>query len=275
MRAPAVLVVALLLLVAGVAGCAGRVEAPGASDAGPVDVLAQGAVDIEVQPLLDALEDRRRVQLASWTFWRGRMGGKSVVVSLTEQGPINATAATTLGLQHFRPRLVINQGTAGAHDPGLRIFDIVVGRSTVDFGAFASTPAPAGAGVSQTRWTPMPHAFRIDGKEQKFASFPGDEAAARAAQATAYRYGRVIPAVIGSAFEFNNEIDRIRWIHATYGTASEDMESAFAAGAALGFKTRFLAIRVIANSAFLTDAPQPIAARHCAEFVVAVIKQLP
>src|ERR1700693_5628042 len=137
-------IVALLILAGAAAGCAptgGRVDPPRASDASPVDVLVQGAIDDEVQPLLGALADAREIQLAAWTFWRGRIGGKSVVVSRTEAGPINAAASTTLGILTFSPGIVINQGTAGAHDPQLKIFDILVGQSTVDFGAFASTDA--------------------------------------------------------------------------------------------------------------------------------------
>lgn len=269
---------ALLILIAAATGCApagGRVDALGASDAPPVDVLVQGAIDVEVQPLLDALEERREIHLGAWTFWRGRIGPRSVVVSHTGAGPIDAAAATALGIAHFRPRLVINQGTAGAHDPQLKIFDIIVGQSTVDFGAFSTTPAEAGAGISTSRWRPLAHLMRIDGRDQKLDRFPGDEAAARVALATPYPHGRLVSAVIGSAHEFNNEIDRIDWLRATYGGSSEDMESAFAAGVAVGFKTPLVAIRVIANSAFLPDEPQAISARYCGEFVVAVIKRLP
>lgn len=233
---PPAMVVAVLIFCAVAVGCAsagGSVDLPGGS--GPsVDVLVQGAIHLEVQPLLDALEDARKVQLAAWTFWRGKIGSKSVVVSRTGAGPINAAASTTLGILSFRPRIVINQGTAGAHDPTLRIFDILVGRSTVDFGAFTSTDAGTGEGVSMSRWHPLGFVMSVDGHKHDFGTFPGDETALRIAGATTYAHGRVIPAIIGSAYEFNNEIDRLNWLRATYGTSSEDMESAFAAGVALG-----------------------------------------
>jgi adenosylhomocysteine nucleosidase len=249
---------------------------PGSARPPGVDVLVQGALDLEVQPLLAALEDRRETHVGAWTFWRGRMGGKTVVVSRTDVGPINAAGATSVGILTFRPTLVINQGTAGAHVPDLKIYDIVVGEMTTQPGAFQSTHAAAGEGVSMSRWTPLYYSLRMDGKPHEFkGGFPGDEAAIRVALRTPYPHGRVMKGVIGSAFEFNNEIDRINWLHRTYGQSSADMESVFAAGVARGLNTRFLAIRVIANSAFLPDRPEPIAARYCAEFVVAAIKQLP
>ena len=43
-----------------------------------------------------ALAGKEQIQIAAWTFWRGRIAGKTVVVSRTEVGPVNAAAATTL-----------------------------------------------------------------------------------------------------------------------------------------------------------------------------------
>ena len=239
------------------------------------DIVVQGAVDTELQPLLNALEGKEPIQIAAWTFWRGRIGGKTVVVSRTEVGSINAVAATTLAIVNFRPRLIINQGTAGAAVPDLKLFDIVVGESTVDYGAFRSAHADAGAGVDLSRWTPMPHRLRLDGGERiAFDRFPGDPAAIDAALRIANPRGRVVKGVIGTAFEFNREVDRLAWMNKTYGVVSEDMESAYAAGAAAGFKTPFVAIRIISDSDFLGTEFQPVAGEYCAAFVLEFIKTL-
>jgi adenosylhomocysteine nucleosidase len=235
----------------------------------------QGALDWELQPLLAALSDKQQIQLAAWTFWRGRIGDKRVVVSRTEVGPINAVAATTLAIEHFKPRLIINQGTAGANDPELKVYDIIVGSETVDYGAFRSAHADKDAGISQSRWAPLTHKLRLDGKERiEFKRFPGDEAALTAALATPYAKGRVRKGVIGAAFEYNREIDRLLWVRQTYGTDSEDMESAFAAGTAVGFKVPFLAIRIISDSEFYAPELKEAAGEYCAAFVVEVIKRL-
>lgn len=240
-----------------------------------VDVVVQGALDSELQPLLAALENREQIQIAAWTFWRGRIGRQRVIVSRTEIGPINAVAATTLAVTTFKPKLIINQGTAGANDPELKVFDIVVGEASVDYGAFRSSHADAGEGVSQSRWTPMLHRLRLDGVERTpFKNFPGDEEAMKLALDTPYKRGRVTKGVIGTAFEFNKEIDRLVWVRKTYGAASEDMESAYAAGAAAGFKTRFLAIRIISDSEFHSPKLEEIAGEYCAAFVVDVIKRM-
>jgi adenosylhomocysteine nucleosidase len=241
----------------------------------PVDIVIQGAVDTELQPLLAALTDKEQIQVAAWTFWRGQLGGKRVVVSRTEVGPINAAVATTLAIVHFSPRLIINQGTAGALEPSLKVCDIVAGEATVDYGAFRSVHADAGSGVSQSRWTPMSHWLRRDGRERvEFKQFPGDADTLATVLATPNPRGRVLKGVIGSAFEFNREIDRLVWANRTYGAISEDMESAFAGGTAIGFGVRFVAIRIISDSEFHSPEFQRVAGEYCAAFVVEVVRRV-
>src|SRR4030095_7672318 len=175
----AVCLVALFIADSQAQTDAARINDKSGSD---VDIIVQGALDSELQPLLAALEGKEQIQIAAWTFWRGRIGAKRVVVSRTEVGPINAVAATTLAIVNFKPKLIINQGTAGANDPELKIFDIVVGEVTVDYGAFRSSHADAGKGIDMSRWTPLHHRLRIDGKERKaYPHFAGDEEAMRIA----------------------------------------------------------------------------------------------
>jgi adenosylhomocysteine nucleosidase len=239
------------------------------------DIVVQGAVDTELQPLLAALVGAQKIQIAAWTFWRGRIAGKTVVVSRTEVGPVNASTATTLAIVNFRPRLIINQGTAGAAVPSLKLFDIVVGEATVDYGAFRSARAGAGAGIDPSRWAPMPHRLRLDGRDRiAFERFPGASSAVAAALSIPNPRGRVVRGVIGTAFEFNREIDRLVWMNKTYGVVSEDMESAYAAGTAAGFRTPFVAIRIISDSEFHNAEFQSIAGEYCAAFVLELIRTL-
>ena len=276
----AFLTLALTLMVALGAACttartAGPVAAP-ARTAQAVDVVVQGAVDSEVDPLVKALTGATRIQIASWTFWRGRLGGRDVVVSRTEVGPINAVAATTLAIMTYHPKLIINQGTAGAADPDLRVFDLIVGEATVDYGAFRTPHVDAGGGSNQGNWTPLPHRLRFEGDERvALPVFPGDPDVLRAALAQPYAHGRVLKGIIGSAFQFNQEVDRLDWIRRTYGAVSEDMESAYAAGTALGFHTPFLAIRIISDSDYYAPGIHPDAAERCATFVAELVGRAP
>jgi adenosylhomocysteine nucleosidase len=240
-----------------------------------VDLMVEGAVDGELQPLLAALKDKKEITIASWTYWTGRIGAKSVVISRTEMGPINAAAATALGIERFHPAAVINQGTAGAHNPQISLWDIVIGESTTDYSAFKSAEAPKGAGVDPARATPLMHKLRLDNKTlTDFPRFPGDARLAAAAAAMPYSRGKVVKGNIGSAFQLNRELDRIDWLHRAYGTDSEDMESAYAAGVAAGMKTPFLAIRIISDSEWSHPTFEKIAGEYGAAFVLDFIRAL-
>jgi adenosylhomocysteine nucleosidase len=242
-----------------------------AAPACAADLLIQGAVDWELQPLLAALQNRREVKVAAWTFWTGRIGGHGVVISRTDVGPINAAAATALGIHEFHPSVVINQGTAGAHNPDLNVYDIVVGDKTVDYGAFTSGPAGRGQGSDSGRWSAMPHRMRIgDSEFATYAAFPGDPAWVVRAEAQPYAHGRVVKGVIGSAYQYNREIDRILWLRRTYGSDTEDMESAYAAGVAVAMKTPFVAIRIVSDSEF----SHPQLERRAGEYVAAFVAEL-
>ncbi len=235
--------------------------------------MVEGAVDFELQPLLAALTHKQRVQIASWTFWTGNIGSRSVIVARTEMGPMNASAATALGITRFHPRAVINQGTAGAHVAGLNVFDIVIGKETIDYGAVRSNHGDAGAGIQVDHWIPMATELRLDGEHiTRYERFTGDPGLSALAARTAYSHGHLVDGVIGSAYQFNRELDYIKWVHGAFHTSSEDMESAFAAGVAQGLGVPFLAVRIISDSEFNHPRLEKMAGQYCAEFVVDMIR---
>jgi len=246
----------------------------GAHPAASYDFLIQGAVDTELQPLLTALQNKKQVHLAAWTFWTGRIGKHKVVISRTEVGPMNAAAATALGIRKFRPKAIVNQGTAGGHDPKLPLWEIVVGVETVDYGAFKSSHGDEGTGSDPRRWTPLYPRLRFDPLQppKEFRSFPGDPKLIAWAEGGKYDRGRVRKGMIGSAFQFNRELDRIKYIYETYKTDTEDMESAFAAGVAAGMGVPFVAIRIVSDNEWHHPNFERIAGQYCAEYVLGLLR---
>lgn len=236
----------------------------------PADVMVEGSGDWELQPLLQALEQKHEVKLDAWTYWTGHIGKLSVVIARTGEGPVNAAAATVLGIGHFHPKLIINQGTAGGHDPNLHLYDIVVGEKTVDCSAFMSDRAEPGEGTDPKRWHPLYP--KVDGIEYK--GFSGDPKLIAAALATPYTRGRVVKGIIGSGFQYNRELDQIAWLRKTYGTDSEDWESAYAAGVAVGMHVRFVAIRILSDTEWSHPHLERDAGTFCATFVVDLLRHL-
>jgi adenosylhomocysteine nucleosidase len=250
--------------------------APASAATRRYDLLVQGALDSELQPLLAALEGSRRIQLDAWTFWTGRLAGKRVVISRTEVGPLNAAAATALGIRHFRPRAIINQGTAGGHNRELKLWDIVIGERTTDISGLAQKHGDSGTGVQFERWWPLFHRLRLDGRElSAFQSFSGNQRLVQAAMRVPYARGRVVAGNIGSAFRFTRELDLIDWERRSYGTDCEDMESAYAGGVATAMRTPFVAVRIVSNTEWEHPTYERVAGQYSAEFVLALVRALP
>ncbi|RNW15011.1 5'-methylthioadenosine nucleosidase [Serratia nematodiphila] len=265
----------LLLAAAGAAFSPLSFGQPAA--AGPI--VVQGAMPVEAERFAQRLENPREEQIGGWRFWHGTVDGYPVVVSETLKGMSNAAAATAIAATQFHPVAIINQGTAGGHDPALKVYDIVLGKYSVNLGAF-KTPAKAlGEGSDSRQWQPMDLlAYKGSAGEDKKAhslrQFPADPNLLAIAQSVKsdYRQGKVVEGVIGSADVWNSELDRIRYFHDRYRTSVEEMETASAAQIAAEFKVPFVGIRVLSNNITNQGKYDPQTGLACQDYVYQVVK---
>ena len=88
-----------------------------------------------------------------------------------------------------------------------------------------------------------------------------------------YRHGRVVPGIIGTADEWNRQVARINWLHQTYNTAAEEMETSSAALVAEAYKVPFVGIRVLSNTDLHGEEFDPQTAIHCQQFVIDYAKR--
>jgi adenosylhomocysteine nucleosidase len=272
-------VIATFLAGALLSACGTReAAAPAPGAARPV--VVQGAMDVEVKTLAGALANVTEEKVQGWTFWSGTLDGYPVVISKTLKGMSNAAAATAIAAERYHPVAIINEGTSGGHDPGLHVFDIVLGTQTVNIGAFKTGYRAHGEGSNFADWNPL-DLMRSEGSAgqdpnaRTMRRFPGDEkllAAARSAGGT-YRKGRVVEGVIGSSDMWNSEIDRIQRFHEQFGTTAEEMEAASAAQIAGQFQIPFLGIRVLSNNITNSGAYDAGTGDACQQFVLAVVKK--
>jgi adenosylhomocysteine nucleosidase len=241
-------------------------------------LVVQGAMQIEVETLATRLEQATVDRVGEWTFWRGTVDGYPVIVSKTLKGMSNAAAATVIAVQKYQPGSIINQGTAGGHDPDLQLYDIVIGSRSVNLGAFKSPFKAAGAGSHPLEWKPL-NLTAADGSAATdrgggLAGFDGDPAlmATARAQKASYSRGRVVEGVIGSSDLWNDEVDRVLALHRMYGTTVEEMETASAAQVAAQMGTPFLGIRVVSDNITNGAAWDPKTSEACEDFVYQVVK---
>ena len=224
-----------------------------AAAAAPVKpVLLEGAWDKEISAWGADLKGAKCQQIGGWTYTSGMLDGCPVVVCRTGEGGARAAGATAVGIEHFRPCAVISQGTARGNDPALHVYDIVLGRKSFDSSAWRSHPSAKGAGVDyrdiELRGTYDPTAGRRDSNSQIY--YFADEdllAAAHEAQVT-YTRGTVVEGCINTSNSWNEQIDRILWLHRAYGASCEEMETNAAAQICQAYHIPFLGIRVISNT---------------------------
>lgn len=271
-------VLAAALLTA--CGAREATEAARAAAAAVRPLVIQGAMDVEIKKLALAIENGTEDHVSGWTFWRGTLDGYPVVVSKTLKGMENAAAATAIAAERYHPAAIINQGTAGGHQPDLRVYDIVLGADVINIGSFKTGFRAPGQGSSFKDWTPL-DLMRSEGSAgqdpnaRTMRRFHGDEGLLAAARNVSdrYRKGRVVEGVIGSSEVWNSEMDRIQLLHDAFGTTAEEMETASAAQIAGLFQIPFLGIRVLSNNITNDGAYDAGTGEACQDFVVLVAKR--
>jgi adenosylhomocysteine nucleosidase len=252
---------------------------PAPASVGARPVVVQGAMDVEIRKLAGAIENAKEEKIAGWTFWSGTVNGYPVVISKTLKGMENAAAATVLAAERYHPIAIVNQGTAGGHQPDLHVYDIVLGTYAVNLGSFKTGYRARGGGSNVAEWAPL-DLMRSDGSAgqdpnaRTMRRFPGDKGLLSAARSARdlYRKGRVVDGVIGSSEIWNSEIDRIQRFHDDFGTTAEEMETASAAQIAGLFNVPFLGVRVVSNNITNHGAYDPKTGEACQEYVFAVVK---
>lgn len=258
--------------------CVLMVTLPAFAQAGRPPVLVQGAMVSETERLVALLEQPRLEQVGTWSFWHGTIDGYPVIVSRTNKGMSNAAAATVLGIERFHPVAVFNQGTSGGHDPDLHVYDIVLGTSSLNVGAFRAMFRKRGDGSRPLEWVPLdllaegsaisasaPH------RPARFDADPTLLAVARQARGS-YTRGRVVDGIIGSSDMWIDELDRVDQFHTDFGTSVEEMETASAAQVASALRVPFIGIRVLSDNITNASSYDAKTGEACQEFVYSVLK---
>ena len=215
-------------------------------------IMLQGAMDVETELMIHALQDPQTVALGPWEYTTGTLEGYPAVVCRTHIGMVNAAASTALGIRQFQPAAIINQGTAGGHDPELHKHDIILAKAVVNIGSCKTDLHTEGKGSHPEGWQPMAvEVANLSTSQWEYVeSFEADSNLLQTAQelAPTYTKGRVVLGTIGSGDQWNREIDRILWLNQTFGTSAEEMETAAAAQVAQNMQVPFLGIRILSNN---------------------------
>ncbi|MCQ8211338.1 5'-methylthioadenosine/S-adenosylhomocysteine nucleosidase [Cetobacterium somerae] len=240
-------------------------------------ILVQGAMDMEVDYLVKNLKNPTKEHVGSWTFWKGTFENHKVIVSRTEVGLVNAAAATTIGIERYSPTIIINQGTSGGHDISLHTGDIVLGSEIINIGAMRTDRKEEGVpeNIRDSIFFDVVQRLRDNNDNlTTYKTFISDPSLIETAKNTSYSQGKLSLGTIGSADQWNREIERIKYLNTTFKTKTEEMESIAVAQTAKAYNIPFLAIRILSNTEIHNEEFNPKTALWCQEFTMNVIKNI-
>lgn len=239
-------------------------------------IVIEGAMNTETEVLIRALKNPVVYREMNYMFVAGTYKDYPVVVVRTEIGVANAAASTALAIKKFNPCAVINQGTAGGHDPALKIGDIVIGERSFDNSAYRSAYSAAGAGIDLTKQENL-GTYAYDAATKKFQAYTeylADPTLLRVAKsvADANKNFNVTTGVIGTGNTWYECVDYINFLHDKYGSSCEEMETNVAAQVCQNAGVPFIGIRVLSNNVTNSREYVPESAKVAQEFVLLVVE---
>lgn len=234
-------------------------------------------MDSECSSLMSRVENKVTKHIGGYIFCEGRINGVDVVVIRCLIGTVNAAVCTALAIERYMPKCVIIQGTAGAHNPELSQYDIVVGKRAVALMNIVSPRKKAGEGTNPFEWEDFgvqSYSLRDDTIDF-LNSFECDRELYDLALTVPYSHGRVTGGVIGCLDAWNRETDLILYYRKEKGTDCEAMEGVAVAQVCAAFDVPMIEIRVISNSELRDDQRFKEDTAVCGqEFIMDFLKKL-
>ena len=229
----------------------------------PVAII--GAMEQEIALLQSRIAQPQHEKVAHVAITRGTLAGKPVLLAQSGIGKVNAAITTTILLEKYQAACVINTGSAGGLQGGMKQGDVVVGIQTAHHDADATA-----------------FDYVIGQLPQMPARYDSDatlvEHAARAA--VAFDAAAIHRGLIVSGDQFINHPDKIARIRTHFPDAlAVEMEAAAIAQTCYQFARPCVIIRALSDLAdgeaeYSFETFLQMAATHSAEMVENLVKAL-
>jgi len=223
-----------------------------------------GAMAEEITLLKEQMRQGEEIHIRKYTFIKGILSGKPVVLVESGIGKVNAAVVASILIQEFKVDYLINTGTAGAIDPGLRVEDTVIAHSLTYHDVDVT-----GFGYKLGQMAGMPDLY-----------YP-DLGLVRLAQEVIRELGQEpIIGQIVSGDQFIHSPQSIKDIRSHFPKARAcEMESTAIAQVAYSMEVPFLIVRAISDTAdhqatLTFDQFLEIAGAHSAKIVSLLIDRL-
>lgn len=223
-----------------------------------------GALDIELERLIGAMQEPVHREISGVPFTCGRLLGTDVVIARAGVGKINAAVCAQTMALIYEPELIINSGVSGALSPDLRVGDVVIGTDVVQHDVDTTAMGDEPGFVSTVD--------RL--------SFPLDNFASTAIAAAAEELGiRAVRGRIASGDQFVASTERKEEIVRLFSAVTCEMEAGAIAHVCFLNRVPCAVIRCISDGGN-EEAPMsyeeflPLAAKNSSELTLAYLKSL-
>ena len=234
-------------------------------------ILIQGAMEDEIAFIKEKINEIEEVILNGYVFYKGKIDEYPVILSKTQVGLINATAATVIGIINFSPCIIINQGVAGGITKNVHKGDLIIGQSCININSFQTPYKEERKGSNSLEWELKTFKEGIDElvvlKANKDLIKLAEEEAKK--QGLSYTVG-----TIGSGDVWNNEKDRLLWLSKKYDILCEDMETISTYQIGLKFNIPAIGIRILSNNLLLEEKYDKSVGKIVQEYIYNLVKTI-
>ena len=223
-----------------------------------------GALDIELERLIDAMQEPVHREISGVPFTCGKLLGTDVVIARAGVGKVNAAVCAQAMALIYEPELILNSGVSGALSPELHVGDVVIGTDVVQHDVDTTAMGDEPGFVSTVD--------RL--------SFPLDNFASTAIAAAAEELGiRAVRGRIASGDQFVASTARKEEIVRLFSAVTCEMEAGAIAHVCFLNRIPCAVIRSISDGGN-EEAPMsyeeflPLAAKNSAELTLAYLRSL-
>ena len=194
-----------------------------------------GAMQIEVEKLIEAMEETRREEYGGILFSIGKISGTACVIAQCGVGKVFAAVCAQTMILRYQPDCIINVGVAGGIGEGVQIGDLVVATGFVQHDMDTSPLGDPIGMISGIQLVELPASERL---------------CSLITEAAHAEYGaHVHRGIIASGDQFVCSAERLKEVHRRFGASACEMESAAIAQVCYCCKVECSAIRAISDHA--------------------------
>ena len=228
-------------------------------------ILIQGALEREYNEFVNFYKPYKTETVGGFKFFIAKYKHVKIIISETQIGIINASAATSIGILRYKPDVVVCQGTSGSALEDLNQGEIIVADSVAYINCFKQTTKNKGEGSNSLEWKPNQKRSYVINTSEELLNI------AKEMTDSDYRYKI---ARLGSGDIFTKEYDRIKFLQNTFGHVAEDMEAAASYKICNDFNVKHISFRVVSNNELVGQEFDEIFAKEVQFFTIKFIDKL-